>query len=541
MRGLFARLMCLAVFVFPGCVPDAGSPGVVAPSASSFTLVLGSENRDLADTVFQPYARQQGVDLKLAFSGSVDIELMLESGAVEADAVMPSSSLWLQLGDTRHLVKDAKSVMRSPVVFGVNKPVARELGWAGNPDVTVEQIYGAMESGRLRVAMTSASQSNSGAMAYLGFLSAFAETGDVLTHEHLANADVQKRARQLFATVNRSSASSGWLKDLYLKDPDSFDAMVNYEAVVIGTNRELAAAGRDPLCAVYPADGVRTADFPLGYVDHGDPAKAAFFQGLQAYLLSEATQKQLETLGRRPALALSAAPDPSVFNPDWCVDATRTLSSPPLPTAEVIGEALELYQTSLRKPSLTQFVLDYSGSMNGDREQQLEGAVDTVLEPVKARRLRLQASGQDVNNVFVFSNEVEKLGTVEGNDPAALRGLSMRVRGTNVGGGTMLYTAVVAALEDLRLYQIAHPDRDDPKHISRYFPAVVVLTDGQANDEATVLDRYLADHPEMRDIPVFAIRFGEADQAQLEGIARNGRVFDGADLVKAMRDVRGYN
>lgn len=541
MRGIFARLACLAAFLFAGCVPDAGSPSVQAPPASAFTLVLGSENKDLEAAIFQPYARQQGVDLKLVFSGSVDIELMLEAGAVEADAVMPSSSLWLQLGDTRRLVKDAKSVMRSPVVFGVNKPVAVELGWAGKPDVTVDQIYGAMETGRLRVAMTSASQSNSGAMAYLGFLSAFAGTGDVLSREHLANADVQKRARQLFATVNRSSASSGWLKDLYLKDPDSFDAMVNYEAVVIGANRELVAAGRDPLCAVYPADGVRTADFPLGYVDHGDPAKAKFFQGLQAYLLSEATQKQLEALGRRPALALSAAPDPSVFNPDWCVDATRTLASPPFPEAAVIGEALELYQTSLRKPSLTFFVLDYSGSMSGERERQLEDAVDTVFEPTKARRFRLQASAQDANVVYIFSNEVEKLGSVEGNDPAELRQFSQKVRATDVGGGTMLYTAIVAALEDLRLYQLAHPDRDDPRHISHFFPAVVVLTDGKANDEPALLDRYLADHPEMRDIPIFAIRFGEADQAQLEGIARNGRVFDGADLVKAMRDVRGYN
>lgn len=542
MRCIFTGLLCLAAFLLSGCVPAAGPSGVQTPSASSFTLVLGSENRDLADAVFQPYAKQKGVDLKLVFSGSVDIELMLESGTVEADAVMPSSSLWLQLGDTHQVVKNAKSVMRSPVVFGVNKPVAQELGWVGNAGVTVDQIYGTMQSGRLRVAMTSASQSNSGAMAYLGFLSAFSGTGDVLTREHLADVSVQTRARQLFATVNRSSASSGFLQDLYLKDPDAFDAMVNYESVVIGTNRALVATGRDPLCAVYPADGVQTADFPLGYVDHGDPAKAEFFQGFQAFLLAEATQKQLESLGRRPALALSAAPDPSVFNADWCVDPARTLSSAPLPSAAVIGEALELYQTSLRKPSFTQFVLDYSGSMSGERESQMEEAVDMVLEPTKAKRVRLQASGLDVNNVFVFSNETQKVGSLEGNDLASLRKLSMDVRKTNVGGGTYLYTAVAVALEDLRQHQLAHPDRDDPKHISHYFPAVVVLTDGEASDDASILEAYLANHPEMRDIPVFAIKFGEASDAQLAGIARTGRVFDGTkDLVKAMRDVRGYN
>ena len=46
------------------------------------------------------------------------------------------------------------------------------------------------------------------------------------------------------------------------------------------------------------------------------------------------------------------------------------------------------------------------------------------------------------------------------------------------------------------------------------------------------------------DIPVFSIMFGDADETQLEELARltNARVFDGREnLTEAFRSVKGYN
>jgi Ca-activated chloride channel family protein len=46
------------------------------------------------------------------------------------------------------------------------------------------------------------------------------------------------------------------------------------------------------------------------------------------------------------------------------------------------------------------------------------------------------------------------------------------------------------------------------------------------------------------NIPVYSIKFGVADERQLNEIARlsSGRVFDGTkDLVRAFRQARGYN
>jgi Ca-activated chloride channel family protein len=167
--------------------------------------------------------------------------------------------------------------------------------------------------------MTSASQSNSGAAAYLGFLHALAGSPQVLTLAHLEQEALQERVRQLLTGVHRTSGSSGWLKDMMLADYGSFEAMVNYEALVIEANRELVRRGQEPLYVIYPVDGIMTADSPLAYVNKGDTAKEALFGELQKYLLSEAAQQAILALGRRTAaLAFDGnLADRSVFNPDW--------------------------------------------------------------------------------------------------------------------------------------------------------------------------------------------------------------------------------
>lgn len=537
MRTFLCGWLCLTALLTIGC---GDMPSSV--SQTSFALLSGSENKDL-EPIFQRYAAQQQVALTVSYLGSVEMELQLQSGKVDADAVLPASSIWLQVGDTHRIVKDAKSVMRSPVVLGVSMPIAKELGWDRRADVTFDDILAQMENGRIRSAMTSASQSNSGAMAFLGILSAFAGHPDVLTNANVSDPAVQDKARRLFASVHRSSGSSGFLKDLYLKDPTAFDAMFNYESMVIQADRDLALQGRDPLCAVYPVDGLEVADYPLGFIDHGDAAKVAFFHGLQDFLLTPATQKEIETYGRRPGDAILAEKlDASVFRADWCVDADRVLSPLPLPTAQVIGDALDAYQTALRKPSRTEYVLDLSGSMSGDRLTQLKSAMRTVIDPTESRRNRLQASTRDVTEVFIFSDVTEKVGEVDGNDAAQLRALGVAVQGLEVGGGTMLHRAVADALEAQRQFQLQHPDRDDPLHVSHYLPSIIVMTDGEGRDDPRILTEYRSAHPEMSDTPIYAIQFGEAKKEQLEAIAGKDNVFNGTtDLGKAMREARGYN
>jgi Ca-activated chloride channel homolog len=386
--------------------------------------------------------------------------------------------------------------------------------------------------------MTSATQSNSGASAYMGYLYAFAGHPEILTRAHLQNLKLRDQIRRLLGSVNRSAGSSGWLKDLFLRKYDQFDAMVNYEAMVIEANRELTAHRREPLYAVYPVDGLAIADSPLGYVDHGDAEKEKRFMKLQEYLLSPAVQQEIMASGRRVGLAGLGmkSVDKSIFNPDWGINVERVLNPIRFPQAEVIREALDLYQTAFRKPSFTAYCLDFSGSMEGKGSDDVKAAMRLLLNQQEARRYLLQASPQDRTLVIPFSSTPIAQWSAVGSNPQTLDSLLMRIDALHANGGTDIYTPIIQAFEAFH----SLPNLD------HYFPAVILMTDGQSNTGATMADlqRRMQELGPQRDIPVFSILFGEASEDQLQQIATytSGRIFDGRkDLIKAFRDARGYN
>ena len=157
---------------------------------------------------------------------------------------------------------------------------------------------------------------------------------------------------------------------------------------------------------VYPYDGLSIADSPLGYLDHGDEKKEEAFQKVQDYLLSEAVQKEIEATGRRTGYGKVSPENEAVFNKDWGIDTDRILSPISMPAAPVLMEALNLYQTELRKPSLTIYCLDYSGSMEGEGREQLVRAMETILIQEEAARYLLQASEQEINGAILFDDTI---------------------------------------------------------------------------------------------------------------------------------------
>jgi Ca-activated chloride channel family protein len=404
-------------------------------------------------------------------------------------------------------------------------------------EVTVDDILAAAEAGDLRFAMTSASQSNSGASAYLGFLSAFAGAPEVLRSQDLRRPEVTDRITRLLGSVERSSGSSGWLNDLLLRDYDAFDAMVNYEALVIEANQQLVARGDEPLYAVYPVDGLAIADSPLGYVDRGDgdERRRELFGRLQEYLLSPPVQQEILGLGRRVGAVGMRVDDvdEQVFNPEWGIDVERPISPIRIPDAAVIREALDLYQTSFRKPSFTVYCLDYSWSMEGDGQTQLLAAMETLLDPALARRNLLQIAPDDTTVVIPFDGLPRAPLTVEGNGEQDLAALLSQVETTPLGDATNIYDPVAEAFRIM-----------DQASVEGRFPAVILMTDGEANAGSFDALRVQLDHVGLDGVPVYAILFGSASEAQVTEITEltGGRVFDGReDLIEAFRTAKGYN
>ena len=497
--------MLLLGGLLAGCQPNK--------PAETLQLVAGSENKSL-EPLIQRFAKENGVQIAVSYKGSVELMRELESGNNTADAVWPAQGIWIELGDRQRRVKDAQSIYWSPVGLALKESVAQKLGWTESKAVTTVAIREAAQAGRLRFLMTSATQSNSGAMAYLAFLSAFAGKPQVLQSSDLAKAEVQSGVRSLLGQVNRSAGSSGWLKDLLVRRYDDYDAMFNYEVMATEANRALVAQGQEKLTMRYPSDGVAIADAPLGYVEHGQgEGKRALFGTFQKWLLSPEIQREIAATGRRTGPIGQEFP-----------------SQLRLPRADVVRQALDLYQTSLRKPSLTVYCLDVSGSMAGERLEQLKSAMRGLLEPETARRNLLQTGQRDVTVVIPFSGAPLATWEVRGNDPVALTGLNAKIQALVAKGGTDIYSPTRAGLQRIR----RQPGYED------YFPAVILLTDGKSNTGASLSD-VLA---EKLDIPVFAIRFGEASSEQLDELtqATSGRVFEGrGDLNAAFREAKGYN
>ena len=346
---------------------------------------------------------------------------------------------------------------------------------------------------------------------------------------------LQEKIKALLGRIDRSSGSSGWLKTLVVENYDKFQAMVNYESLIIEANKELTAQGKEPLIAIYPTDGLSISDSPLGYVDHGSQEKEKIFNDLVAYLKSDPVRKEIIGLGRRAGLVGFDAKDadPAVFNPDWGIDVNRVISPIPLPKEEVLREALDLYQAGgLRKPSATIYALDCSGSMEGKGIHQLKEAMTLLLDPVKSKKILIQPSARDIHIIVPFDAAPREVISKKGNDPQTLKELLDKVQRLQAGGGTDIYAAVIGGLEELKK---AGP-------MDGYFPAVILMTDGQSDGSIESLQEALRNQG--YDVPVFSITFGEADERQLQDIARisGGKVFDGRkDMAKAFREAKGYN
>ena len=533
--AVLAMIILLAALGFSACLGVGGgqtagtgqeADTVIGNGRQSLRILSGSENQEL-EPILEDFSRESGIRVEMTYQGSLDIMRVLEQDEIAYDAVWPASSLWLNVGDTGHRVKHGESISISPVVFGIRQSLAEELGFVGR-EVSVRDILDAITAGKLKFCMTSATQSNSGASAYIGFLYALLGNPDMITEEDLENEQLQSDIQALLSGVDRSSGSSDWLKDMFLEG--GYDAMVNYECLIIQANEELESRGEETLYVVYPYDGLTLADSPLGYVDNGDDDKETAFLELQEYLLSENVQNEIQRTGRRTGYTGISDENRDVFRTDWGVQPDRVLSTMRMPSTDVLFQALNLYQTDFKKPSLSIYCLDYSGSMSGKGNEQLVAAMEQLLIQENAEKNFLQASKDEVNVLIFFDDQVLAEYTAVGSG-AELEALYDRVESQDTGSGTDMYVAAEEALKVLSHYDL-----------SQYTPAVILMTDGMSGGS---FDAFMEQYQELgEDVPVFSIMFGDADSEQLEELAAatNARVFDGReDLIDAFRKVKGYN
>lgn len=143
--GAAAGVIALIVGLFTGCgstnsASNATSDGdsnsgttatySVDGAKDSIRIASGSENKEVSGAIEQA-AKQSKVSVTVDYMGSLDVMDALRNKGHHAgrdyDAVWPASSMWITMGDIKHVVKDQVSTSTTPVVFGVKQSKAEEL------------------------------------------------------------------------------------------------------------------------------------------------------------------------------------------------------------------------------------------------------------------------------------------------------------------------------------------------------------------------------------------------------------------------------
>lgn len=514
--------------------PSPGATTATAPPANQFTILAGSELKDLEPLV--PAIEQAtGLKIKFNYSGTLEAVERLSSGEQTDAAWFASNRYALLTPGVKDKVLQSERTMITPVVLGLKTSKAQELGWVQkdgtpNANLTWKDIAQAAEKGRFSFGMTNPSASNTGFSGLMGVAAALAGKGDALEV-----ADINPGQLSAFFKAQALTAgSSGWLADAYLKEQTRIDGMINYGSVIHALN----AGGKltEPLAIVYPKDGILSADYPLMLTN---PAKRADYDKLLAYVRSAAFQTPMSQQTYRksllPEVAASVDPTSKLY--------PANLIELPFPAKLVVVDAvLDAFDNQIRRPADSTFVLDISGSMAGERMTQMKTALQglTGLDTSLSGRFARLRERENISMV-AFDDTVRpavqfKLGKA---DRAATEG---RVRDyiskLEPTGGTAVFSAAQVAYQE----SLARRKAD----ASRYY-SVVLLTDGQSNKglSPAEFETWYAALPEAdKGIRIFSIQFGDAKADQLEALARltGGRVFNATKtpLAQVFKEIRGY-
>jgi Ca-activated chloride channel family protein len=517
-----------------GAKPDP-SEGPFLRGSGTLRVLAGSELADL-QPILDEARRATGVEVKLQATGTLDgIENVVSGNAAKQyDAIWFAGNRYLQLhpgaGDR---IGTATKVATSPVVLGLRRSVATQLGWDRHRPTWSEIAVAAGER-KFTYGMTNPASSNSGFSALVGVAAAMAGTGAALTAEQIA--PLTPRLRACFAGQNLTAGSSGWLADAFVKNDAEkndhvVDGLVNYESVILSLN----ASGKlaEPMTVVYPADGVITADYPLTLLAGVSEATRTNHAAVADYLRRPSVQRRImaETW-RRPAVpgvALAAE-----FGPK-----DGALPELPFPgRLDAANALIGAFGDDLRKPARTIYVLDLSGSMRGERIQGLKNALigltgaDTSLSGQFSR-----FNGREQVIMVPFSSkpgQVRRFDVPERDIAPTLEQIRAYAAGLNVSGDTAIYDALFVAYD-----QAAALAREDPNR----FTSIVLLTDGERTAGAD-LAAFQGRLPQLPKLPVFTILFGEGNVAEMQRIAEltGGKSFDArtGSLPAAFKEIRGY-
>lgn len=500
---------------------DGRGSGPFTGSGDALNIVAATELKDLEPLV-QQASEELGFPIHLEFPGgtlqnSQDLKHGRFDGTI--DATWLATNRYVDLIGARNALADETKIATSPVAFGVQEAKARELGW-DTQQPTWGDFADAAREGKFTFGMTDPSVSNSGFSALVSVATAMADTGSALTDADIEN--VGPRLHELFQAQSMVSGSSGWLADAFQQDPEKADAIVNYESTLQQMRKEGAA-----ISVIVPADGVISADYPLSTL--ANPAHKGAPEQVKAladWMLGH--QQEIADSFRRPVADVANMPAEL---------SGQTVIELPFPASyDTVNALVGRYNNEFRKRGSTTFVLDTSGSMQGERLESLKQIMTPFVDGTASTdtgNVALRDGEQVTFQSFSDYPHTPMSGTYSTTDPGAKNQFQGYIDGLVAGGKTNIYDTLLEATE-----------KSDP---STGISSIVLLTDGAvtAGRSLEQFERdYAAATATKGSIPVFVILYGEASVQDMNKVAdlTGGAVFDAlnGDLSDAFKEIRGY-
>lgn len=540
-------LVLLAAAALTACSRrDEPAAPAAAPATPKTTLQVLATS-DLKD--LEPLAAQieaaTGVAVQFRFGGTMESTQEVLSGSTADAAWFANAKYLLSDAAGQGRVKLQEKIMLSPIAVGVSESDAARFGW-NKPDakLTWADITKAAKRGELRYALSNPATSNQGFMALLGVVAAAGGKGEALTA-----ADVDRQAIADFLTGYKIVGdNSTYLAEQFTRQQGTrANAFINYESWLLSLN----ASGklREKLHLIYPFEGVSTADYPFMLLND---AKRADYLKVVEYLKGDTAQLWLarQTL-RRPMKAELAAQVA-----DLLPARGFQVELPFSPDRQLADGLIDAYLNEFRKPIASTFVLDTSGSMQGQRREQLVEAIHylagadvsltgRVAKLTNREKLWFLPFSDRPREPVLFEipagTRVAK-GVAPQADTDAKKAELQRVRDSadslRMAGGTALYDSVLAALNHMLEQRKLNPD---------YQYSVVAFTDGK-NTVGRNLDAFKQAYEQLpedvRGIPVFMVLYGDAAEGDLKQLVSitGGRVFDArkTPLYAVFKDIRSY-
>ncbi|VEP17900.1 conserved hypothetical protein [Hyella patelloides LEGE 07179] len=475
-----------------GCVVGIG---IIIASCTNYpkqqiTIGISSENLILEDSISQLTKLATGGTPEIMTKGSVSLTKLACEGQLDAIAI--ADEMWASiLCPDANWVNNSDTLYRTRIQLAVPTKKAQELGW-NDRTVSRKEVLEALKSGKLKLATTLPTHSNSGYNFLLW-----------LTREELGgNIDPQqitpqtlKPLQPIYQNLAQSSESTSFLAEKLTQNWEDNTIAALYRFLYSPDGKSLSIHGDRvslpqsvTLVDVNPAVTVT----PSWFVTSSDPEIREQLQVEVFEALEESDRSTFEQIAQ--------------LNPPLSQEIKRETT----PGVAVHRKLLESFHPSIRQKRWIVGIIDGSGSMEGEGFNQLLSAFRELLETEKAKSNFLY-SPEDKFSLIVYQGEgayslprnVEASTNLD--REKLWQSLNQEVR---VGGGTPvkagLYRGFESALKVPIDYQIE----------------IFLFTDGRFGNP---LDRELLSlHQELenKNAQITIVGAGNVNAKQLQKLAR---------------------